>query len=583
MENVDVARIFDEVADLLEILGENQFRVRAYRTGARTVETLGEPLAQIARSGGLKALCELPGIAKDLAGKIVEIVSTGDLPLRQELCEKLPETLVEMMHVTAVGPKRARLFYEKLGLRTVDALEQAARERRLRSVRGIGETLEARILRGCQEHKARKGRIRLDEADARAMPLVRFMRQVPEVEEAEIAGSLRRRRDTVADLDILVASRDPKAVAKRLERYPEVERVAARGQTKCVVVLRSGTQVDVRIVEPSSFGAALHYFTGSKAHNIAVRLLGVKRHLKINEYGVFRGARRIGGRDEESVFRAVGLPWIPPELREARGEIDIAREGRLPRLVELGDIKGDLHMHTKATDGKNTLAEMAGACAARGYEYMAVTDHTRALAMTKGFDRAGFTKQAREIAAAQREIPAITILRGAEVDILEDGTLDLDDRTLEELDFVLVSIHSRFDMPEAKMTQRVLRAMRHPCVHVLAHPTARLIGQREPIAIDIPKILHAARDLGILLEIDAQPERLDLTDLHVKMARDLGVKLVVDSDAHRMSELDFMRYGVGQARRGWCTASDVANTQTLARFKELLRARRGAHTRHAAG
>jgi len=574
MENVDVARIFDEVADLLEILGENAFRVRAYRTAARTVEGLGEPAARIAGDGGVGALCELPGIGKDLAGKIVEIVETGDLGLRRELCEKLPETLVEMMRIGGIGPKRARLLYEELGLKTVDALEQAARQGRLRSVRGLGETLEARILRGCLEHKARIGRVRIDEADARAAPLRAFLESAPRIERVEIAGSLRRRRDTVADLDVLVASRHPGAVADHLERYPDVERVVARGDTKCVVVLRSGMQVDVRIVEPESFGAALHYFTGSKPHNIAVRLLGVKRHLKINEYGVFRGARRIGGRDEESVFRAVGLPWIPPELREDRGEIDAAREGRLPHLLELADIKGDLHMHTKSTDGKNTVLEMAKASAALGYQYIAITDHTHALAMTKGFERAGFEKQAREIAAAQREVPELTILRGAEVDILEDGRLDLDDRTLEELDVVHVSVHSKLDLPEAQMTERVLRAMRHPCVHVLAHPSARLIGKREPIALDMQKIVRAAHDLGVLLEINAQPERLDLTDVHVRMARDAGCRFVIDTDAHRTSELHFMHYGVGQARRGWCAAADVANTYALPRLRETLRLRR---------
>jgi DNA polymerase (family 10) len=302
--------------------------------------------------------------------------------------------------------------------------------------------------------------------------------------------------------------------------------------------------------------------------------MGVKRKLKINEYGVFRGTHRIGGRDEEEVFGAVGLPWIPPELREDRGEIDAAREGRLPRLVELADIKGDLHMHTRATDGKNTLLEMVQASAAHGYAYVAITEHTHALAMTKGFDRAGFKKQAREIALVQREVPGIRILRGAEVDILEDGRLDLDDRTLSELDVVIASVHSKFELKEPKMTERVLRALRHPCVNVLGHPTGRLLGKRDPIALDMSKIVKAARELGVLLEINAQPERLDLTDLHVRMAKDAGVKLVIDSDAHRTNELDFMRYGVGQARRGWCTAEDIANTYPLARFENILRRRR---------
>ena len=579
MDNADIAKLFDEVADLLEILNENPFRVRAYRTGARTVETLGEPIASLAQRGGVKALCELPGIAKDLAGKIVEIVKTGDLALRRELCERVPESLVEMMRVTAVGPKRARMFYEKLDLRTIDALERAAGEGRLHGVRGIGETLEARILRGCAEHKARAGRYRLDQGDAHAGPLAAFLRGAPEVLALEVAGSLRRRKETIADLDVLVASNDPTAVAERLLRYPEVKQVLARGETKCVVVLRSNMQVDVRIVAPESFGAALHYFTGSKAHNIAVRLLGVKRHLKINEYGVFRGTRRLCGAKEEEVYRAVGLPWIPPELREDRGELDAAREGTLPRLIEPRDLKGDLHMHTKRTDGAHTVAEMVEACRARGYAYVAITDHTQALRMTKGLDRAGFREQAREVARVQRDVPELTILRGAEVDILEDGRLDLDEETLAELDVVIVSVHSKFDMKEAAMTERVLRALRHPRARILGHATGRLIGRREPIAIDMGQVMKAARDHGTLLEINAQPERLDLSDVHVKMARDAGVRVVIDTDAHRVAELDLMRYGVGQARRGWCAASDVANTYPLERLRTLLHPTRRAEPR----
>jgi DNA polymerase (family 10) len=349
-----------------------------------------------------------------------------------------------------------------------------------------------------------------------------------------------------------------------------VKQVLARGDTKCSVVLRSGLQVDLRIVPPASYGAALHYFTGSKPHNIAIRLLGVKRHLKINEYGVFRGARQIGGRQEAEVFEAVGLPWIPPELRENRGEIDAGREKRLPDLVELRDIRGDLQMHTDATDGRNTLAEMVAACEALGYEYIAITDHTQAVRVAGGLTKAGFRKQSRAIDAVRRRTKTLTVLKGAEVDILDDGSLDLDDDTLAGLDVVVVSVHSRFNMSKTEMTRRIVRALQHPRVHILGHATGRLLGKREPYPVDIAEIVRVAKDHHVLLEVNAQPDRLDLNDLHIQMARQAGVKIVISTDAHRVQELEYMKYGVDQARRGWCEASDVANAHRLTSFRKLL-------------
>jgi DNA polymerase (family 10) len=431
--------------------------------------------------------------------------------------------------------------------------------------------LVCHILQGCAEHRARRGRFRLAEADTHAAPLVAWLRAAPGVERVEVAGSLRRRRETIGDLDILVATARPAAIAERLASYEGVREVIARGETKCAVVVRSGLQVDVRAVDPSTWGAALHYFTGSKAHNIAVRLLGVRRGLKISEYGVFRGTRRIGGRTEEEVFRAVGLPWIPPELREDRGEIDAAQAGCLPRLLELRDLRGDLHTHTTATDGANTLREMVEGAQARGYEYVAITDHCRAEHVPRGLGRRELRAQAREIRALRRQVPGIAILLGAEVDILEDGRLDLEDDAIAELDLVIIAVHSALHMKERDMTERVLRAMKHPHAAILAHPTGRLIGTREPVAIDLQKIVRAARDLGVLLEIDAQPDRLELHDVAVRMARDAGAKLVIDSDAHRVAELDCIRYGVDQGRRGWCEAENVANTLPLPRLRALLR------------
>ncbi|MGE5414681.1 MAG: DNA polymerase/3'-5' exonuclease PolX [Syntrophomonadaceae bacterium] len=573
MDNVDVAKCLEEVADLLEIQNENPFRIRAYRTAARTIETLGQPVAQLVRRDGHR-LAELPGIGKDLAGKIVEIVQTGRFPLLDELTRKVPETLVEMMRIEGLGPKRARLLYGELGLKTLAELEKAARDGRLATVRGFGTVLQERILQGCGEHRARATRFRLREADVHVGPLLDHLRLSKSEGLLEVAGSYRRRRETVGDIDILVAARRPAGIAERFLSYPEVERVLARGETRCSVRLRSGLQADLRIVAPESYGSALHYLTGSKAHNIAVRTLGVKRGLKINEYGIYRGRRRVGGRTEEEVFRAVGLPWIPPELREDRGEIEAARADSLPRLVELGEIRGDLQMHTDATDGKNTLSEMVEACRARGYEYVAITDHTKAVRVAGGLKGSEFRRQFREIERLRPRFPKVGILKGAEVDILDDGRLDLDEGTLAELDLVLVSVHSTFRMTEAAMTERVLRALRHPRVHVLSHPSGRILGRREPYPIDMARVARAAADLGVLLEINAQPDRLDLSDVHVKMAREAGARFVVSTDAHRVSELDFMRYGVDQARRGWCTATDVANTRPLAEFRKILAKRR---------
>ena len=569
MENIDIAKAFEGVADLLEIQGANTFRVRAYRNAARTIGALGTSVETMVRHDG-RALQELPGIGADLAAKIVRLCRTGKLPLFEQLARRTPESLTALLKIPGVGPKRARLIHTTLGVRTLEQLQEAGAGGRLTSVPGIGPTLARSILEGIGQARQARERIPLSEAEAYVRPLVERIRAVRGVEALDIAGSVRRRVETAGDVDLLVASSRPDAVADAFLTSPTVRRVIARGETRCAVVLRSGLQVDLRIVPRSSYGAALHYFTGSKAHNIAVRMLGVKRGLKINEYGVFRGRRRLAGRTEDDVFEAVGLPWIPPELRENRGELEAAREGRLPHLLQVDEIRGDLHLHTDATDGKNTLAEMVAACEARGYAYIAVTDHTKAVRVAGGLSKAGFHRQFRAIDALGRRT-RLVIFKGAEVDILEDGTLDLDDGTLSELDVVVASVHSHFAMSKADMTRRIVRAIRHPRVQILGHPTGRLLGTRPPYAVDMAEIINAARDHGVMLEINAQPDRLDLNDLHVQMARVAGVKLVISSDAHRVQELDWMRRGVDQARRGWCGPTDVANTRPVAAFRKLLR------------
>ena len=569
MENIQIAKTFEQVADLLEIQGANPFRVRAYRNAARTIASLSTPVDTILRAEG-SPLAELPGIGADLAGKITKLCRTGELPLLAQLTHKTPESLVAMLRIPGVGPKRAKLVYQKLGLKTLSELENAARSGRLSKLRGMGKTLEATILQGIDQDKAHVARMSLAEAEAYIAPLVSRLRATPGVEQLEVAGSFRRRSETVGDMDILVASDSASTVAEAFLGYRDVKQVIARGDTKCAIVLRSGLQVDLRVVPPSCYGAALHYFTGSKPHNIAIRLLGVKRHLKINEYGVFRGRRLIGGRTEKDVFEAVGLPWIPPEVRENRGEIEAARAGRLPELVELADIRGDLQMHTDATDGKNTLAEMVAACRARGYEYIAITDHSKAVRVAGGLTKTGFQRQSRAIDHLRKTVVKPCVLKGAEVDILDDGSLDLDDETLAQLDVVVVSVHSRFNMSKVEMTRRIVRALQHPRAHILAHPTGRLIGKREPYPVDMTEIVKAARDHAVMLEVNAQPDRLDLNHLHVQMAREAGVKVVISTDAHRVQELDCMRYGVDQARRGWCSAEGVANTRSLTVFKKLI-------------
>jgi DNA polymerase (family 10) len=568
VENIDIARIFEEIADLLEIQGENQFRVRAYRTAARTIGTLAVPAATLAAGGQLD---DLPGIGSDLAGKIGTILETGTLPLLQELAAKTPESLVQMLKIPGLGPKRAKQIYDKLGITTLDALETAAKTGRLRELPGIKDTLEHKILQGLADLRGHGGRWRLADADAYVRPLLAYLKASPAVAHLEVAGSYRRRRDTVGDIDILVASSRPGAVVKRFTSYSRVKQVQAEGSTRSAVVLDCGLQVDLRVVPAASFGSALHYFTGSKPHNIAIRALGMKRGLKINEYGVFRGARRIGGRTEEQVFDAVGLPWIPPEIREARGEIEAAREGRLPRLIELSDIRGDLQVHTNATDGVHELAEMVEAARRRGYEYVAITDHTKAVRVAGGLGRGDFHRQFKAIERLQKKCSGITILKGAEVDILENGELDLDEATLGELDVVIVAVHSKFNLSRAAMTRRIIRALRHPHVQILAHPTGRLIGTREPYQADFDQIVKAAGDHGVALEINAQPERLDLDDVQARAAHDRDVQLVISTDAHRIDELDYMRYGVDQARRGWCEPRHVLNTRPLAELRKVLR------------
>jgi DNA polymerase (family 10) len=568
IHNADIAAIFEEIADLLKIEGANVFRVRAYRNAARTLQELGRDVRAMVRRE--EDLTELPGIGDDLAGKIKEIVDTGRCAALDKLHKQLPPAITELLKIPGLGPKRVKALYHELDIHTVEQLQRAVRDHRVRALPGFGEKTETHIAESLQVHTGGAGRFKLVTAAQYAEPLAAHLRAIAGVHQVVVAGSYRRARETVGDVDILVTAEAGSPVMERFIAYDEVAEVLAHGPTRGSVVLRCKLQVDVRVVEPASYGAALHYFTGSKAHNIAIRRLGQEKGLKINEYGVFKGDRRVAGATEESVFKAVGLPFIPPELREDHGEIEAARAGRLPRLIEPGDLKGDLHAHTKATDGHNTLEEMAEAAKQRGFEYLAITEHSRRLTIAHGLDSVRLAKQIDEIDRLNERLKGITLLKGIEVDILEDGGLDLPDDLLGRLDLVVGAVHSRFELSRAKQTERILKAMDHPHFTLLAHPSGRLIAKREPYDVDMPRIIRKARERGCYLELNAHPERLDLLDTYCQAARDEGVLVSINSDAHGVLDFDHLRFGVGQARRGWLEAKDVLNTRSLAELRPLL-------------
>lgn len=557
--------MFDQTADLLEIQGENPFRVRAYRRAARTIEGLPQSVRTMLSAGG--DLSELPGIGKDLAGKIADIVKSGQFALLESLKKKMPGELGDIAALPGLGPKRVKLLYEKLKVRRLEDLRRVIKAGRLREISGFGPTIEKKLI-AALEKPATEKRFKLAFAEAEAEALVSFLRDGGRV---IVAGSYRRRRDTVGDLDVLVTAKDSAAIGDKLVGYDNVAEVLAHGPTRTTVVLRSGLQVDVRAVPEESYGAALLYFTGSKAHNIALRGLANEHGWKLNEYGLFAGKRRLAGATEEDVYQKLKLAFIPPELREDRGEIALAKANQLPRLVELGDIRGDLHVHSDWTDGTTSIATMAEGAQALGYEYIALTDHSRRVAMVHGLDQARLSRQIRDIDRLNETMRGFTILKGIEVDILKDGRLDLPDSILARLDVVVASVHSYFDLPRQEQTDRIVRAMENRFVSILGHPTGRLIGVREAYAVDMDRIISVARDLGCALEINAEPDRLDLNDLHAHAAKSAGVKLAISTDAHSVNAYRYMRFGIDQARRGWLSANDVLNTRPLGELRQLLK------------
>ncbi|WP_082190252.1 DNA polymerase/3'-5' exonuclease PolX [Frateuria defendens] len=565
--NVEITAVFDEIADWLEIDEANPFRIRAYRNAARTVSAWPDPLAEWLRTQ--RPLSELPGIGGDLAAKIEEILRSGSCSLLRQLRRGHPRGLTELLKIPGIGARRAERLYRELGITSPRRLLRAARAGRIHALRGFGVQSERSLLEAATGYLGSERRWKLAVAAQHAEALAAHLRAATAA-TVEVAGSYRRRRETVGDLDILVAAPARAGVTERFLAYPEVGRVLAHGVTRSAMTLRSGLQVDLRVVPPQSFGAALLYFTGSKAHNLVLRRLAQRRGLKINEYGVFQGKRRVAGDTEQSVYATLGLPWIPPELREDRGEFEAAREGRLPRLIELGDLRGDLHAHTDATDGHADLATMAAAARAAGLAYMAITDHSRHLGVGHGLDAVRLARQIEAIDRFNEQGHGIAVLKGIEVDILEDGRLDLPDAVLARLDLVVAAIHSHFDLPRERQTERILRAMDRPCFSILAHPTGRLIGEREGYQVDLERAMRHAAARGCFLELDAHPDRLDLDDVHCRMAKELGVPLAISSDAHDTGGFAALRFGIGQARRGWIEPQDAINTLPLEQLRRRL-------------
>lgn len=569
IHNADITAIFEEIAELLEIQGENPFRIRAYHNAARELLSLGVPVADMLSRG--EDLTELPGIGKDLAAKITEIVGTGHCGALDRLRKQLPAAITELLKIPGLGPKRVRALYQQLHIGNPDELARAARAGRIRTLPGFGEKTETTILNALRTHATENQRFKLAIATQYAEPLREYLASTPGARHAVIAGSYRRCRETVGDIDLLVTANNSALVMDRFIKYDEVAMVLAKGPTRASVRLKCGLQADLRVVEDACFGAALHYFTGSKAHNIAIRKLGQRKKLKINEYGVFRGDHRIAGKTETEVYRAVGLPYIEPELREDNGEIEAARRGKLPKLVTLADLKGDLHSHTRASDGHHSLKEMAGAARKAGLEYLAITEHSQRLAVAHGLDVKRLRQQCEEIDRLNETLKGITLLKGIEVDILEDGTLDLPDEVLGELDLVIGAVHSHFHLSRRQQTERILRAMDHRYFSILAHPGGRLIGTREAYDIDMLRIIRKARERKCFLELNAHPDRLDLTDSHCRLAKDEKVLVAINTDAHSIQDFDNLRYGIGQARRGWLEKDDVLSTRPLKALRALLK------------
>lgn len=573
MVNDEIANAFDEIGDLLELQGANTFRVRAYRNAARTLRDLSGSVADLAADPDYD-LDELPGIGKDLSAKIRTLVTTGSIPQLEELRAAVPTGVAEMLRIPGLGPKKAAALFQDLGIDSLAALKEAAQEGRIAGLKGFGKKTEQAILENIDQAATAGTRTLLAVAAESVEPILQHLRKAPAAIRVESAGSYRRRRESVGDLDVIASARDANAVMDALAGHELIRAVLSRGPTKMRVRLRTGLELDLRVLDDESFGAGLVYFTGSKDHNIVLRRRGQQRGLKVNEYGVYRGEELVAGRTEEEVYAALDLPWIPPELREDRGEFELAEAGTLPNLVSLKDIRGDLHMHTTASDGAASIEEMALAAKALGRKYIAITDHSKRVSMARGLDASRLRAHWQEIDRVRKKVDGIEILKGVECDILEDATMDLSEDVLAEADWVIGVLHYGLKQPRAQIMKRLLAAVSHPYVDAIGHPSGRLIDRRQGADIDYTAFFQAAAEHGVLLEINANPQRLDLDDVQARAAKAHGLKIVIDTDAHSTQGLEMIPFGINQARRAGLEAKDVANTRTLKQFRELLVKRR---------
>ncbi len=565
--NGEIAEIFSKTADLLEIKGENPFKVRAYRNAARIIQNMGRSLDSLVKEGF--DLTRLPGIGSDLASYIEEIVKTGKFSKLENLKRELPEGLEELLAIEGLGPKRIRELYEAFHITSLKDLAKIAKSGEIYKLRGFGPKLVEKILKGITLAKKSGRRFRFDIAKPYAEDIKNYLQNFSGVLKVEVAGSYRRRKESVGDLDVLVVAKNWDEVSDYFVKYPKVKEVVSKGETRSTIILNNDLQVDLRSVAMESYGSALHYFTGSKAHNIKIRKMAIDRGWKINEYGIFDGDKKIAGESESGMYETMGLCFIEPELREDRGEIEACLEGKLPKLIERGDIRGDLHIHSNYTDGKASIKEMALAAMDMGYEYIAITDHSKHLTVAKGLDEERILKQFEEIDRLNEELD-IVILKGIECDILEDGSLDLPDSILKRLDVVLGAIHFKFNLSKREQTKRVIKAIKNPYFNILAHPTGRVIGHRNAYEIDIDEVIKAAKGEGVFLEINSQPERLDLNDVLAKAAKENGNLFAISTDSHDIDSLKFIEYGINQARRGWIEKRDVINALNLKELKALL-------------
>ena len=573
MENREIAAIFEEISNLMKINQDDpkwSFKAAAYDRAKRSIEGFPERLEDIARDPQRK-LTDIPGIGEDLAKKIVELVETGKSKFHQEQLAKIPASLLDLLQLQTVGPQKVRLFYKEAAVKSIEDLEAAAHAGRLRTLPGMSVKSEENILKALEVYRRAAGRFRMDTAYETAQQLTSYLKEFSGVEEVTPAGSLRRGRETVGDLDLLVTGHNHAGIADHFAKYPGIAQLLAKGEDKVSIKLQNDLQVDVRLLEREAYGAALQYFTGSKEHNVALRERAKKRGWKLSEYGLFHGEKALARQTEEEIYAKLDLSWIPPELRENLGEIEAAEKGELPKLVELEDIKGDLQMHTTASDGRASVEEMAQAAKQLGYEYILITDHSKAVTIANGLDEKRAVENIQRIKAARKKVSGIKIWAGAEVDIMGDGTLDYPDEILKQFDIVLVSVHSRMNMPGPEMTTRLLKALANPYVRILGHPTGRQILRRDPFAFDLEQVFAAAKEHGVILELNGNPERLDLCDRHLKLARDRGMKVIISTDAHSPEHFRLMRYGVVTARRGWLRKEDVLNTLPPEKLLESLR------------